>query len=595
VQNNNETKSRVVTPTIKRGIADCAAVFLATTLVLFFLLRLWTFHPHIPFHYDGDGLLTLGAFRNMQDHFWYFSSDKVGFPYGQHFQDFPAIADGFCLSLSWLLIKTLRDPVMAFNAFFFLTYPIAAVAGYIGARLVNLRRLTAAAIGVLFAFTPYHAMHGAPHLYLSMYPIVPIAIGMVFREIRTPIVHSFHWKQRTTYKRAIPFILLGFMASMSGLYYSFFTLILFAIGILLLIVDGEHIRKTWRFFVGIVSSFIGLGIQFIPILLFQHQNGSNLGVVKRGAFEVEYYSLRIIDLFLPIPQHHIQSFASFSFKNRSAFIPGEQNAYLGVLGAMGVIVLLLGLLSIKRRWFDSTGITVLSRIFVIFVLASVLGGGNQILASFGFTQIRVWARSAIFLAFIALAAIGFVYEWCTDRFKLRQVSIVVILSLVVGVGIWDTNGIIPKNAYKLNAMMWNDDHQLVKGIENTFGNGARVLQLPNMKFPEQGGMGNLNDYSELRGELHSTTLCWSYGVVIGRDQGRTLRWQALGVKDQVDQARLQGFDVAWIELRAYSDYGANLSKELTAILGPPVLTDRLKLVQVFDLRTDKQVKRENCH
>ena len=595
MQNNNETKPRIVTPAIKRGIVDCLAVFLSSTLVLFFLLRLWTFHPHIPFHYDGDGLLTLGAFRNMQDHFWYFSSDKVGFPYGQQLQDFPAIADGFCLSLSWILIKVLRDPVMAFNAFFFLTYPIAAVAGYIGARLVNLRRLTAAAIGILFAFTPYHAMHGAPHLYLSMYPIVPIAIGMIFREIRSPIVHSFHWKQRTTYKSAFPFILLGFMASMSGLYYSFFTLILFAIGILLLLVDGEHIRKTWRFFVGIISSFIGLGIQFIPILLFQHQNGSNLNVVKRGAFEVEYYSLRIIDLFLPIPQHHIKSFASFSFKNRSAFIPGEQNAYLGVLGAMGVIILLLGLLSIKRRWFDSNGITVLSRIFVVFVLASVLGGVNQILASFGFTQIRVWARSAIFLAFIALAAIGFAYEWFTDRFKLRQVSIVVILSLIVGIGIWDTNGIIPKNAYKLNSMMWHDDHQLVKGIETTFGNGARVLQLPNMKFPEQGGMGNLNDYSELRGELHSSSLCWSYGVVIGRDHGRTLRWQALGVKDQVDQARLQGFDAAWIELRAYSDYGANLSKELTAILGPPVLTDRLKLVQVFDLRTDKQVKRENCH
>jgi hypothetical protein len=83
--------------------------------------------------------------------------------------------------------------------------------------------------------------------------------------------------------------------------------------------------------------------------------------------------------------------------------------------------------------------------------------------------------------------------------------------------------------------------------------------------------------------------------VIGRDQGRTLRWQALGLKDQIDQARLQGFDVVWIELRAYPELGVNQSKELTEILGPPVLTDRLNLVQVFDLRTDKQLKREKCH
>ena len=469
------------------------------------------------------------------------------------------------------------------------------MAGYIGARLLKLRRLTAVAIGVLYAFTPYHAMHGAPHLFLSMYPIVPIAIGMVFREIRTPISQTFVWNKKATLRSATPFILLGLASAMSGLYYAFFTLILFAIGIILVLIDGESVRKTWRFFVGIFSSFIGLGIQFIPILLFQQRNGSNLSVVKRGVFEVEYYSLRIIDLFLPIPQHQIGAFASFSFKNRSAFVPGEQNAYLGVLGAIGVIVLLAGLLSIKRRWFESTGITVLSRVFIIFVLASVLGGFNQILASVGFTQIRVWARSAIFLAFMALAAFGFVLEWLANRFKLRHVLSVVFLTLIVGVGIWDTNGMIPKHAYKLNSMMWNNDKQLVKGVESTFGNGARVLQLPTLKFPEQGGVEKLTDYAQMRGQLHSSSLCWSYGVIIGRDQGRTLRWQALGLKDQIEQARLQGFDAVWVELRAYPELGINQSKELTDILGPPLLTDKLKLVQVFDMRDDKQMKRETCH
>lgn len=579
----------------KRALVDCIAVFLTTSLVLFFLLRLWSFHPRIPFHYDGDGLLALGAFRNMQDHFWYFFSDKVGYPYGQHFQDFPAIADGFSLVVSWLLVKILRDPVMAFNAFFFLTYPMAAAAGYIGARLVNLRRLTAAAIGILYAFTPYHAMHGAPHLYLSMYPIVPIAIGMVFREIRTPTSRTFVWNKKATLRSATPFIFLGLASAMSGLYYAFFTLLLFAIGILLLLVDGESIRKTWRLFVGIATSFIGLGIQFIPIFLFQHQNGSNLSVVKRGAFEVEYYSLRIIDLFLPVPQHHLQALATFSFKNRSAFIPGEQNAYLGVLGAIGVIVLLLGLLSVKRHWVESTGITVISRMFIVFVLAAVLGGFNQILASLGFTQIRVWARSAIFLAFMALAAFGFAFEWLSTRLKLRQVSLGIVITLVVGVGIWDTNGMIPKNAYEMNSMMWHNDAQLVKGVESTFGNGARVLQLPTLKFPEQGGVERLTDYAQMRGELHSKGLCWSYGVIIGRDQGRTLRWQALSLKDQIDQARLQGFDAVWVELRAYPELGINQSKELTDILGPPLLTDKLKLVQVFDMRDNKQLKRDRCH
>jgi hypothetical protein len=63
---------------------------------------------------------------------------------------------------------------------------------------------------------------------------------------------------------------------------------------------------------------------------------------------------------------------------------------------------------------------------------------------------------------------------------------------------------------------------------------------------------------------------------------------------QIEQARLQGFDVVWVEMRAYPERGINQSEALSAILGPPVLTDSLELVQVFDMRDDKQIKRDDC-
>ena len=102
-------------------VGICTALLL-TAISLFLLLRLWTFHPHIPIAYEGDGLLTLSAFRNIQLSNWYLTSRNLGYPFGQFLQDFPAVADGLSLLYAWLLVKILRDPVLAFNLFYLSSY-----------------------------------------------------------------------------------------------------------------------------------------------------------------------------------------------------------------------------------------------------------------------------------------------------------------------------------------------------------------------------------------------------------------------------------------------------------------------------------------
>ena len=336
-------------------------------------------------------------------------------------------------------------------------------------------------------------------------------------------------------------------------------------------------------------------IQVLPILWYQHQNGPSANVAKRGAFEIEYYSLRFIDLLLPIPHHAVRALADFSVKNRSSYIPGEATAYLGIIGAMGVVVLLVGLIGAGREDWERTGIGVASRMFIFVVVASGLGGFNQVLASVGFTQIRVWSRSSIIIAFLALFAVGIVGERVHSRFKPSVLLSVPICALILFGGVWDTNRIVPSDAYAKNSTSWHNDHDVVAMVADTFGPGARILQLPVLKFPEQGPVEGLGDYSQLRGQLHSSTLCWSYGVVIGRDGGRTTRWQSLSTGTLVSEARRSGFDAVWVERRAYADNGVSVVAELEKTLGGPVLRDRLGFVEVFDLRSDRGQKREDCN
>lgn len=568
---------------------------MGTMVLLSLLLKIWTFHPRIPIIYDGDGLMMLSAFKNFQHTQWYFNSDLVGYPYGQHLQDFPAIADGFCLTLSWALVKIFRDPVLAFNLFFISTYPITAIGGYIGSRIIGLKRITSGIVGVLYTFMPFHALHGAGHTYLIMYPVIPIVIACTIHQIRTADQTPIKPTVSSVFRTGRGYIVLGCLAAVSGLYYAFFSAIVLSIGVLLILLTSREIQRITRLLLSLFTTCLVVILQAIPILWFQRQNGANLNVAARTSAEIEYYSLRLIDLLLPRPDHALSAFARFSQNNGSSYIPGEPTAYLGLLGAIGVIILIIGLFKTSRGWFEESGLSILSKIFVLLVLMSILGGLNQVLASFGFTQIRVWSRSSILIGFLALIALGLVLESTVARVRLKPIITGICALFLVCLGVADTNRVVPDEKYSELSDVWHNDEAVVREVENIFGEGARVLQIPVLKFPEQGAVYQLPDYAQLRGQLHSDSLCWSYGAVNGRDDNRTIRWRQLPISALVKQARAQGFDALWFELRGYEDSGLQVAEVLNAILGPSVLKDRLKTVEIFDLREDSNQTRQSCH
>lgn len=527
----------------------------------------------------------------MQLNGWYSTSHNLGYPFGQKLQDFPAIADGLLLAISWLLVKLLRDPVLAFNAFFLLTFPLTAVGAYIGSRLIGITRVFAIGVAVLYTFLPYHWMHGAAHLFLSMYPLVPISIGWIIRELRIDSQPArLEMRSRQVFSLVLPFVLGGAVGS-AGLYYAAFTLVLLSAAILMN-ATTSGLRSIRRMFVVITGILVALSVQFAQILMWQAEHGPNLDFVRRQAFDVERYSLRLLDLIRPIPQHRLSWMANFSNKSASSIVPGESTAFLGIFGAMGLLILIGVLIWPRHVKVSESVLSPLSRLFLVLLLFASVGGFNQLLASVGITQVRVWQRSSVFLGFCALAAFFVVLEHFLTQSSGLAVLVVTCVAIL---GVLDTNRVMPPKEFDRIANEWRNDGELVESIATQFGSGARVLQLPVINFPENGPVGGLQDYAQLRGQLFSKTLCWSYGVVRGRDFERSARWQNLDLDRLLDEAQSQGFDAVWFEKRAYSDDFAEVSHKIEARLGPPVVTDRLDQVLIFDLRINPNVKRLECH
>ena len=114
--------------------------------------------------------------------------------------------------------------------------------------------------------------------------------------------------------------------------------------------------------------------------------------------------------------------------------------------------------------------------------------------------------------------------------------------------------IIPENPgnYDVYAAQYESDEAFVKAIESMEASGAMIYQLPYMKYPENGGINQMPDYSHMSAYLHSSSLRWSFGAAEGREVDD---WQksvdSLTMKEQLPIIKEAGFAGIYIDWRAY--------------------------------------------
>ena len=101
-------------------------------------------------------------------------------PFGQANFDFAApFGDVVHYVIVRVLGLVLGDPVLVFNAFFLLCFPLIAVVAYAVMRDLGAAPAPALVGGVLFAFLPYHLLRNQSHLFLTSYYAIPLAVWLV--------------------------------------------------------------------------------------------------------------------------------------------------------------------------------------------------------------------------------------------------------------------------------------------------------------------------------------------------------------------------------------------------------------------------------
>ncbi len=523
------------------------AIALALTgLFLTLGLRLDRADLGTPFTYELDALLILPMVKGTVETGTHWRNDRLGAPGVQELHDFPVV-DHLHFAVIWLLGQVFPNPVVVFNLFHLLTYPLVTVTALLVLRHFGLSPPAAICGALLYAFQPYHHQRGQMHYFLAAYYVVPLTLMVIlwvcrgrlpfFREA-DPGRYQFTFRSRDTWVA----ILIAALTASAGAYYAFFACALF-------VMAGVYAWITLRTWKGAASAalvtaaiVVGGLLNHAPAFPYQYEYGRNARVTARPAEDAELYGMRIIQLVFPVAQHNPVGIGETIWFDPAALRSMYQAPHikelnesdwdaLGLVGSLGYVsLLLLALVPVRRTWplGPLTALTLFATLF------ATTGGFGAVFNYLITAQIRCHNRMSIYLAFLAL----FAACWFVDRALARRRAWLRWLAFggLILFGIWDQTDdkwfpdarpkkddyvSVEKAREKVAKVYW-EDRAFFERVEEILPEGM-VFYYPHMEYPESrpyfetGSPGAVESYEPVLGYLHTRNLRWSFGSMKYRE------------------------------------------------------------------------------
>jgi phosphoglycerol transferase len=539
------------------------------------LLRVWDMPRRLPFDTRSDATLISSMVKTMQERGWYLNQPRLGAPFGQQFYDFPHGGESFQLFAMKVLVTITGDWGLAINLYFFLGFGVLASVTFLVLRHLRFGPVVAGIAALIFTFMPYHFTHGEMHLWRSTYYSAPLAALLLVwatswreRFLADParlgkgsIRGNLRWP-RVAGAVAVAVLIAGTETMTTG-----FTMTLLASGAL---VGAIRWREPAR--LGVAVILIGvMGITFAtlsaPTLNYYRAYGTNEQAARRLVTESELYGLKLSRLLTPQGGHRFEVFSKIGAEAQDkSSVRSEGGQALGVLGVAGFLGALWG--AFAGRWrrerpdvrpgWDRSALREDATTFTLLALLFGTIGGLSILVSMaGFSQIRVWNRIVLIIAFFAMVMVLMWSEqlvaWVRRRSTRPQAVLGVLAVAVLAFGLWDS---IPpqRKSYEAIEAQHASDRAFVAQIEDLMPDGAKILQLPIIEFPEAQPVGKMEDYDHLRAYLADDgSLEWSYGSIKGRPaaEWQTVLRDKIGPIGALPAILGLGFEGIWIDTYGY--------------------------------------------
>ncbi|HEX6987188.1 MAG TPA: hypothetical protein VF170_17550 [Planctomycetaceae bacterium] len=557
-------------------------------------IRVWREDLSVPFEYDHDGLMVTLPIKTMVEQGWWFTDPRLGAPARLEWYDFPVNP-----TVHLAIIKAMSlfegNAFRLVNYYVLLGFPLIAVCALAALRAMRLPPLPAAFGSLIFAFAPYHFWRGQAHLWLGVYFTVPlgmIVLAWVLQDrpgLLLDAGEGGRWRLRLKSWRTWAAVLCCAALGLDFPYYPVFTCFL-------LLVAGPYVAVrvgSWRPAVRAGAMIVAIAgffaLNLLPNILYRLENGPNEAstlATVRPWYHSEMYGLKIASLLMPPLDHPIPALEALrvEYQTNTVVRSAADSMSLGTLAAGGFLSLLAWtLFRLNRGRGDEArlmdGLSVLN---LACLLLATVGGLGAVANLLSIRAMRCYDRASIVIMFLAvvpvcllLAAIG---RRTAGRAWARSAYVALVCVLTVG-GVWEQSRYF-RITDDASLATFQSDREFVKAIEAKAGADAKVFQYPVQNFLSQMGPAVfLDPYSHFRGFMHSDSLTWSMGAVVGRHGAKVQSWIAAQPTDRaVEAIGLLGFDGIYVDRKLYRSGSETFEKELRDVLNvEPVVSPNGRL------------------
>jgi hypothetical protein len=516
-------------------------------------------HVDVPIEVAGVKAIAAGTLRS--------NNKYLNAPFSYQAKDFPLVMDRGNEFVIMALSKLTDNPIVNLNFFYLLTFILNFVLFAIGLLLwrgnLSYWDIT---LSVIFAFSPFHFIQGQFFIMNQAGLILSMAV-----------VLKILGKQKV---RPTSLIATACSTAVFGMYWAFFSVI-FVSTVLIMSLKNIAIRinlmRLWLLM--FITTAIAALIDYYPSLVYWHRYGAT-NITARTIAQNDSWPFRIIDLFL-LPSYSILKISHLSRDVlASSAIPGEGS---GLFAPLGIIVMVVSLLLVLASLKDGlqkklstlnscdSSITSEQIIFLVMGMLSIpliasVGGFGTILNHFGLSPIKSWERLAVVFEVLALSFSSVVLNYVkpfglvqrmknrrnTVNFKLSGNHIVRLIFVVAVPATLILSIPIGYDNHFSDAMkQFKSDQAFFKHIDQSVKDSS-VFAFPVEYFPEGAEVCQSVPYASLFGYMHTKTIRWNAGAVVGRDLGWQAAVNAMSISEAANRLSDLDFSGMVFDKKGYS-------------------------------------------
>jgi phosphoglycerol transferase len=179
---------------------------------------------------------------------------------------------------------------------------------------------------------------------------------------------------------------------------------------------------------------------------------------------------------------------------------------------------------------------------------------------------------SVYIGFFSILAFALVADYLMSGIPGKsgiylRIYLVPLAVLAVGLADQIPRHLMPNRGAVETA--YRQDQRFVQAIEASVTPHSMIFELPYAAFPGQVPSNTaMIGYDELKGYLHSSSLRWSGGAMIGRPDDLWIRHVSGEPADQMVAAIMAaGFAGIWIDRYGYADRGASIESQIQKVVG----------------------------